>query len=156
LGQDGSLIGFGGKNTQIDGFMPKSVSRDGGKTWQVSKTGFRPLGSGQRPSVIRLASGRLFFVADFFDKKKLGPAGAGAFVALSDDDGETWKTRQLPNIVTVGYTTATQAPNGVIYIVTSKNQPAVHIELNEAWVLEGGTEASEGFGRKGHSGEVWT
>ena len=156
LGQDGSLIGFGGKNTQIDGFMPKSVSRDGGKTWQVSKTGFRPLGSGQRPSVIRLASGRLFFVADLFDKKKLGPAGAGAFVALSDDDGETWKTRQLPNIVTVGYTTATQAPNGVIYIVTSKNQPAVHIELNETWVLEGGTEASEGFGRKGHSGEVWT
>lgn len=140
IGKDGSLIGFGGKNSNIDGFMPKVVTRDGGKTYQESKTQFRPLGSGQRPSVIRLASGRLFFVADLFDKKKLGPEGAGAFVALSDDDGATWKTRQLPNIVTVGYTTATQAPNGVIHIVTSKNQPPLHIELNEAWVLEGGPE----------------
>ena len=141
LGKDGSLIGFGGKNTNLDGFMPKAVTRDGGKTYEKSKTPFQPLGSGQRPSVVRLASGRLFFVADLFDKKKLGPNGAGAFVALSDDDGITWKTRQLPNLVTVGYTTATQAPNGVIHIVTSKNLPAVHIELNEAWVLEGGPES---------------
>jgi formylglycine-generating enzyme required for sulfatase activity len=147
IGKDGSLIGFGGKNSNIDGFMPKAVSRDGGRTYQTSKTSFRPLGSGQRPSVIRLASGRLFFVADLFDKKKLGPQGAGAFVALSDDEGETWKTRQLPNIVTVGYTTATQAPNGVIHIVTSKNDPALHIELNEAWVLQGGTADPEARGQ---------
>jgi hypothetical protein len=119
--------------------MPKAVSRDGGKTYEKSKTPFRPLGSGQRPSLIRLASGRLFFVADLFDKKKLGPKGAGAFVALSDDDGETWKTRQLPGITTVGYTTATQAPNGVIHIVTSKNAPDLHIELNERFVLDGPT-----------------
>ena len=91
--------------------------------------------------MLRLASGKLFFVADLFDKKKLGPKGAGAFVALSDDDGVTWKTRQLPNLVTVGYTTATQAPNGVIHVVTSKNDPPVHIELNEAWVIQGGPES---------------
>jgi hypothetical protein len=138
VGKDGSLIGFGGKNTNLDGFMPKAISHDGGKTYAVSKTPFQPLGSGQRPSIIRLASGRLFFVADLFDKKKLGPKGAGAFVALSDDDGETWKTRQLPGFTTVGYTTATQGPNGVIHIITSKNGPDWHIELNEAWVLNGG------------------
>jgi len=142
IGKDGSLIGFGGKNSQIDGFMPKAVSRDGGTTWEKSKTPFRPLGSGQRPSVIRLASGKLFFVADLFDKKKLGANGAGAFVALSDDDGDTWQTRRLPDLVTVGYTTATQAPNGVIHIVTSKSDPAVHIVLNESWVLEGGPPAA--------------
>ncbi len=141
LGKDGSLIGFGGKNTNLDGFMPKAITRDGGRTYEKSKTPFQPLGSGQRPSVLRLASGQLFFVADLFDKKKLGPAGAGAFVALSDDEGVTWSKRQLPGLVTVGYTTATQAPNGVIHIVTSKNQPAVHIELNEAWVREGGAES---------------
>jgi antitoxin component YwqK of YwqJK toxin-antitoxin module len=45
----------------------------------------------------------------------------------------------------VGYTTATQAPNGVIHIVTSKNQPDLHIELNEAWVLEGGAGAAAAF-----------
>jgi hypothetical protein len=118
--------------------MPKAISRDGGRSYEKSKTPFRPLGSGQRPSIVRLASGRLFFVADLFDKKKLGSKGAGAFVALSDDDGETWTTRQLPAVTTVGYTTATQAPNGVIHLVTSKNRPDLHIELNEAWVLQGG------------------
>jgi hypothetical protein len=142
LGKDGSLIGFGGKNTNIDGFMPKAITRDGGKTYEKSKTPFQPLGSGQRPSVIRLASGRLFFVADLFDKKKLGAKGAGAFVALSDDDGETWTKRQLPGLMTVGYTTATQTPNGVIHVVTSKNAPPVHIELNEAWVRDGGPESA--------------
>ena len=143
LGKDGSLIGFGGKNSNIDGFMPKAISRDGGKTWEKSKTPFRPLGSGQRPSAIRLASGRLFFVADLFDKKRLGSEGAGAFVALSDDDGETWKTRRLPDVITVGYTTAAQGPDGVIHVVTSKNKPDLEIELNEAWVLRGGPPAAD-------------
>jgi len=151
VGKDGSLIGFGGKNTELEGFMPKAVSRDGGKTWEKSKTPFRPLGSGQRPSVVRLASGRLFFVADLFDKKKLGPQGAGAFVALSDDDGETWKTRQLPGVITVGYTTATQGPNGVIHIVTSKTNPDLHIEMNEAWVLQGGPESADAFAPPGRA-----
>jgi hypothetical protein len=48
----------------------------------------------------------------------------------------------LPGIVTVGYTTATQAPNGVIHVVTSKSSPPVHIELNQQWVLNGGPEAA--------------
>jgi hypothetical protein len=153
IGKDGALLGFGGKNSNIEGFMPKAVSRDRGKTYEKSKTPFQPLGSGQRPSIIRLASGKLFFVADLFDKKKLGPTGAGAFVALSEDDGETWTTRQLPGIVTVGYTTATQAPNGVIHIVTSKNPPPLHIELNEKWVLDGGPELSEPVGQYRLQGE---
>jgi hypothetical protein len=141
IAKDGSLLGFGGKNTNLDGFMPKSRSRDGGKTWEITRTPFQPLGSGQRPSVIRLASGRLFFVADLFGRKTPGPKGDGAFVALSDDDGETWKTRTLPGLKTVGYVTATQAPNGVIHIVTSKSDPERHIELNETWVFEGGPES---------------
>lgn len=149
LGKDGSLIGFGGKNSAIDGFMPVSVSTDGGKTYQQHKTPFQPLGSGQRPSVIRLASGRLFFVADLFGRKTPGPKGDGAFVALSDDDGLTWKTRPLPGIKTVGYVTATQAPNGVIHVVTSKSEPERHIELNEQWVFDGGGEMPAYHGMEG-------
>lgn len=129
--------------------MPVSVSTDGGKTYQLHKTPFQPLGSGQRPSVIRLASGRLFFVADLFGRKTPGPKGDGAFVALSDDDGATWKTRELPGIKTVDYVTATQAPNGVIQVVTSKSQPERHIELNERWVLEGGPETPAYGGTSG-------
>jgi formylglycine-generating enzyme required for sulfatase activity len=139
VGRDGSLIGYGGKNTNIEGFMPKSVSRDGGKTYVNSKTPFGPLNSGQRPSLIRLASGRLFLVADTFASKP-GPRKPGAYVALSDDDGATWTRRDLPGISTVGYVTATQGANGVIHIVTSKTGPELHIEINEAWVKEGGPE----------------
>ena len=47
----------------------------------------------------------------------------------SDDDGETWKTRDLPAISTVGYVTATQARNGLIEIVTSKTGPELQIEM---------------------------
>jgi hypothetical protein len=37
IGKDGSLIGFGGKNSAIDGSRPVSVSTDGGKTYQQHK-----------------------------------------------------------------------------------------------------------------------
>ena len=99
--------------------------------------------------MIRLESGRLFFVADLFGRKTSGPKGDGAFVALSDDDGRTWKTRPIPGIKTVGYVTATQAPNGVIHIVTSKSEPERHIELNEQWVFEGGPETAAYGGMEG-------
>jgi formylglycine-generating enzyme required for sulfatase activity len=130
LGRDGSLIGYGGKNSNIDGFMPKVISTDGGKTYTASKTDFNPLGGGERPSIIRLASGRLLFVADAH------PRGSGAYIALSDDDGESWHRRDLPDVDTVGYVTATQGFDGLIHIVTSKTKPALlHIALDEAWVL---------------------
>lgn len=141
LGRDGKLIGFGGKNSNIDGFMPVSISRDGGKTYQELKTEFIPLGSGQRPSVIRLSSGKLFFVADAFTAKSKTPGAKheGAYVALSDDDGQTWIRRDLPaDIKTVGYTTATQGKNGIIHVVTSKNKPNYELELNESWIQQGG------------------
>ncbi len=139
LGKDGSIIGYGGKNSNIEGTMPLSVSRDGGKTYEKSKTEFKPLAGGQRPSIIRLQSGRLFFVADTLSSRVPGGRQA-SYVALSDDEGKTWQRRDLPIASTVGYVTATQAPNGVIHIVTSKTKPAfLHIELNETWVQQGGS-----------------
>jgi hypothetical protein len=48
--------------------------------------------------------------------------------------------RDLPGISTVGYVTAAQGPNGLIHIVTSKTGPELHIEMNEAWILNGGPE----------------
>jgi hypothetical protein len=143
LGKDGSIIGYGGKNSNIDGFMPKSISTDGGKTYANSKTEFMPLAGGQRPSLIRLQSGRLFFVADTLSSRVPGGRNA-SFVALSDDEGATWTRRELPIKSTCGYVTATQTPNGVIHIVTSKTKPApLHIELNEAWCLKGGEPTAE-------------
>ena len=137
LAKNGDLLGYGGKNSNIEGRMPLATSSDGGKTWKKSKTPFDILASGERPSVIRLASGRLFFVADYNPKVQKHIHKDGSYVALSDDDGKTWKMRKLPeDIVTVGYTTATQGQDGTIHVITSKNKPNDYeIELNEAWVL---------------------
>src|SRR6202034_2004789 len=80
--------------------------------------------------------GRLFFVADFNPHNEKHIHKDGAYVALSDDDGKTWKQKRLPaDILTVGYVTSTQGPDGLIHIVTSKNTVNYEIELNEAWVL---------------------
>src|SRR4051794_10071459 len=48
--RDGRILGMGGKNAHIDGYMPRSISSDGGKTYHVSRTPFPALTSGQRPS----------------------------------------------------------------------------------------------------------
>jgi hypothetical protein len=99
IAQGRGILGIGGKNTNIDGFMPQTISHDGGKTWQVSRSPFPALSSNQRPTVLRLASGRLFFAADWQSREGKQPAGItrhGAFVALSDDEGRTWKMKTLP------------------------------------------------------------
>jgi len=146
--RDGRILGVGGKNTQIDGYMPRSISRDGGKTYEVSRTPFPALTSGQRPCILRLASGRLFFASDFQNKQGEKPPAiteSGCFIALSDDDGETWRIKKLIDTQrgnklndTLGYCVARQAPNGLIHIITSRTRPSVHFELNEAWILSGG------------------
>jgi len=146
--KDGSILGMGGKNTNIDGFMPKSISTDGGKRWKVSKTPFPSFGSNQRPSVLRLASGRLLFACDFQKRGGAQPKGItrrGALVAMSDDEGKTWRIRKLigtqqherdrPWGRTIGYSAARQAPNGMIHLITTMNRPCLHFEFNEAWVL---------------------
>ncbi|WP_438479718.1 SUMF1/EgtB/PvdO family nonheme iron enzyme [Oleiharenicola lentus] len=165
--KDGRILGMGGKSSDLDGFMPKVFSSDGGKTWSAPvKTVFPAMGGNQRPVILRLKSGRLFFASDFQQILKLNPPPAtvtqhGAFVALSDDEGETWHIKRLdlalphevtriPQVTrewsgtipenfhdlgTIGYSAAVQAPNGVIHLLTSMNHPSQHFELNEAWIL---------------------
>ena len=152
--RDGSILGMGGKNTDIDGFMPGAISRDGGRTWEVFRTNFCSLGANQRPSLLRLASGRLFFAGDFQRRDGFQPPGIserGAYVALSTDEGSTWITKRLPGAQmhenskvadamggeTIGYSVARQGPNGIIHLVTTMNHPCLHFEMNEAWIMEG-------------------
>jgi hypothetical protein len=147
--KDGRLLGMGGKNSDLGGFMPKVISADGGKTWVKSKTPFSPLSFNQRPSVLRLTSGRLFMAGDFQPNKgERSPVitNSGAYVALSDDQGETWRTKLIPvaqphedervqQAPTLGYSAAQQAPNGLIHLITTMNDPCLHFEMNEAWIL---------------------
>ena len=146
--KDGSILGMGGKNTNIDGYMPKVISKDGGRTWLKSKTPFCWQGNNQRPSVLRLAGGRLFFAADFQCTKGNEPktiTRRGTYVALSDDEGRTWRIKNLPGAQsherglmngagTLGYSAARQAPNGVIHLIGTMTRPCLHFAMNEAWI----------------------
>jgi hypothetical protein len=147
--KDGSILGMGGKNSDINGFMPKVISRDGGKTWEKSRTPFAALSSNQRPSLLRLASGQLFFAGDFQDREGRQPGGIkerGSYVALSEDEGQTWTIKPLLGAqphedgklasATIGYSAARQAPNGVLHLITTMNRPNLHFEMNEAWILD--------------------
>jgi hypothetical protein len=155
--EDGRILGMGGKNTDIDGFMPKAVSRDGGKTYEVSKTPFPRIGSNQRPTILRLRSGRLFFASDFIllnnGSQPEGLDQLGSYAALSEDEGETWHIKRLIGAQpherqsiadrmkgpTLGYAVATQGPNGMIHLIATMTNPCLHFEMNEAWILDGPT-----------------
>lgn len=153
--KNGSILGMGGKTTDIDGYMPKAISHDGGKTWAVSKTPFPALGVNQRPSLLRLQNGRLLFAGDFQKRFNIAPDGVkerGCYVALSTDDGNTWRIKKLPGTQphekpefqsdpdTLGYSALKQAPNGMIHLITTMNTPCLHFEFNEAWVMSDAAE----------------
>jgi hypothetical protein len=151
LDDRGDLLSIGGKNASVDGWSPENVSTNWGESWSVSSaSSFPPLSSAQRPSLIRLADGNLFFVSDAYLNKVNRPPpegwkfGNSCFVAISTNKGASWRVKplpvQLPNhergvVGTLGYVTARQAPNGVIHILTTETQPCLHYELNEAWVF---------------------
>jgi len=160
--KDGSFLSLGGKNTDIDGYMPFSISHDRGRTWESFKSPFPRTSTRQRPAALRLASGRIFFASDA-QRNVDGwqPEDfpfRGAFVALSDDEGQTWHIKRLdaaphcqyhdvPEWLreldhsnwhhdgTIGYAVAAQSPNGLIHLLLSSTQPNRHFEFNEAWIL---------------------
>jgi len=97
---DGRLMAFG-RGNDIQGKMPKSVSDNMGETWDYHPSMFPPIGGGQRPVLMRLNEGPLFFasftgsrkepeympIIDETEKKRLV---TGLFAAVSFDEGETW------------------------------------------------------------------
>lgn len=151
--KDGRLLAMGGKNSDIDGYMPKSISSDRGDSWEISKTTFPACSSGQRPCIIRLQSGRLLMCGDYQTKEGARPKDAkdhewGSYVAYSEDEGETWKIKKLwgtqnrkntpwqfGGAHTIGYSVCRQSQDGLIHIITSNNHPCLHLCFNEAWLL---------------------
>ena len=150
LDKKGTLLSMGGKNADIDGWNVQNISHDWGETWSKGTASpFPPLGSAQRPCMIRLASGNLLYVTDsYMHKKNIAPPsgwkyGNDCVVGISKDNGKTWHIKPLPvglpqhhrpPHMSIGYSTVRQAPNGIIHILTSTNYPPIHYELNEAWI----------------------
>lgn len=150
--KDGSILALGGKNTDIDGYMPAAVTKDGGDSYQVYKTCFPAMNSGQRPSILRLSSGKLAMCGDYQTKRDVKPGDmqnkAGSYVAWSDDEGVTWHFKQLwgtqrrkrspeqfGGASTIGYSVMKQSPDGLIHLVCSNVHPLLHLCFNEAWLL---------------------
>jgi hypothetical protein len=149
LGDGKTLLSIGGKNAAVNEMTPQNRSTDWGATWSESTaSAFPALGGNQRPSLIRLANGHLCFVTDSYHRKKDAPPqawtqGAGTFIALSKDDGVTWRFKRLPVELpheadrargTLGYATVAQGPNGLIHVLATMTHPCLHYELNEAWI----------------------
>ena len=95
LDDKGDLLSIGGKNASVNGWSPENFSTNWGASWSTSVASpFPPLGSAQRPSLIRLADGNLFFVSDAYLHKLQRPPpdgwkfGNGCFVAISTNNGD--------------------------------------------------------------------
>jgi len=153
---DGRLMALG-RERDIDGKMPMSISGDMGKTWEYSPSEFPPVSWGQRAVLLRLKEGPLFF-ASFCNKMMLTNASgrqhqvSGLFGAVSFDEGKTWPHKRLltddgpphevgslngepiimspHNTESVGYLTVCQTPDGVINLLTSRQ----HYAFNLKWL----------------------
>ena len=150
LDDKGTLLSIGGKNAATNGWSPQNISTNYGEAWgQSFPSAFPPLGTAQRPSLIKLASGNLLYVGESYLHKidRAAPKdwkfGDSCFVALSTNNGASWHIKPLPvqlpghqrtNHPTLGYVTARQGANGVIHILSTVTQPCLHYELNEAWI----------------------
>jgi formylglycine-generating enzyme required for sulfatase activity len=153
------IVSFG-RRDKVKAPLLRSVTYDLGKTWTYSASTVEEIGSGQRPSLLRLQDGSLF-LASFTKGMELTDAVGvrrtvrGLYVALSDDDGVTWKHRRLvtddkpprkydggawtkefelgpETAEPKGYITSIQARNGIIHLISS----ALHYEFNPAWIRE--------------------
>lgn len=153
---DGRLFALG-RERNIDGMMPTSVSSDMGKTWTFYASEFQPVSWGQRSVLLRLKEGPIFFAS--FGKRMMVTSTAGKqheisglFGAASYDDGKTWPNKRLVtddgpprqiaslnghlitmsphNTESVGYLAVCQTPDGVIHLLTSRQ----HFAFNLKWL----------------------
>ncbi len=167
---DGRLFALG-RGENVDGWMPASVSSDMGKTWTAGPSVLPPITSGQRPTLLRLREGPLFFAsftANLNDPKPVPDDQrpprhiSSIFGAVSFDEGKTWPVRR---IITDGgpdhagktlddgpirMSADSSEPQG--YLSACQDADGVihlissinHYAFNLAWLKEGTTEPPKG------------
>lgn len=135
----GHLVAYcrrgGGYGAEEKGYLVRSESHDGGRTWVEGKDSRFP-NPNAAVDFLKLASGRLLLVYNDSLNRRT-PLTA----ALSSDDDATWPTRR--NIVEgpgdFGYPNAFQARDGRIHVVfTSERRTVInHAVLDEDWIEKG-------------------
>ncbi len=136
--------------------MPRYVSKDEGRTWtKGTPTPFPKASVGNLLRVLTLKSGATLLVtADNFRPTLVADRMGDALVALSDDEGKTWK--HVRSVPVRGGMSAAQNLDGLIYVFGSHR---ACVTFNEAWVRQGksadalgaarGAKAKEGATKKG-------
>jgi predicted neuraminidase len=125
----------GGYGPLEDGFLVRSESRDGGRTWSAGEDSPFP-NPNAAADFIKLENGHLLLVYNDNNQGQRMPLT----VALSDDNGRTWKHKR--DIVTgegsAAYPTAIQADDGKIHVMyTSHGRRQInHIVFNESAILD--------------------
>ncbi|MBE0536505.1 MAG: SUMF1/EgtB/PvdO family nonheme iron enzyme [Phycisphaerae bacterium] len=170
---DGNLMALG-RGDSINGRMPMSLSTDMGRTWTYSASEFTPISSGQRLVLMRLREGPIVLLSFTDASKGLVITDAsgrdrqafGLFAALSFDEGKTWPTKKLitpggsatldggawtrtftlddTHAEPKGYLAATQTPDGMIHLISSR----LYYRFNMAWLVTGAGSGSDS-GRQG-------
>ena len=153
----GRLLAFSREHT-VDGMMPRCISIDRGRSWELTASPFPPIFGGQRMVLLRLREGPLFFASfaeelEIVDSSGRKRKASGLFGAISRDDGETWPIRRLitddgpgrpfnggawtgrfilshSTAEPRGYLSVCQSTDGVIHLISS----ALHYAFNLAWL----------------------
>ncbi|MHC4755237.1 MAG: SUMF1/EgtB/PvdO family nonheme iron enzyme [Planctomycetota bacterium] len=155
--RNGDLMALG-RYGDIGGKMPKSISRDMGKTWTISASIFPGIGGGRRATMLRLKEGPILFSSFAKKPMKMNDGNGkenecvGMFAALSYDEGQSWAMIRLVsdgsgrkflsrkneyNTMTAtkteggGYLASCQSADGVIHIVSNR----VEYAFNLQWLL---------------------
>ncbi|MBL9216037.1 MAG: SUMF1/EgtB/PvdO family nonheme iron enzyme [Opitutaceae bacterium] len=144
-----SILAMNGRKTHIDYYMTSSTSHDRAASFVTGKTPFAWGGSNQRASLLRLRSGRLLFATDVKHSVDRSPKEfdgmQGSILAVSDDDGKTWRkkklaggqlheTRKVRGFGTIGYSVLRQGSDDLIHLITTMTEPCLHFTFNEAWL----------------------
>ena len=153
--KNGNLLALGRGNNIRDkeGIerMPVSISKDGGETWSYSASAFPPIRGGQRLVLKRLNEGPILLIS-FTPVSKDNSKPQGMYASLSYDEGKTWTPKKFItdgkhrfldggawtghfimdalHAEPKGYLAATQTPDGIIHLISSKN----HYRFNLQWL----------------------
>ncbi len=147
---DGRLIAYcrrgGGYGPTKDGWLVRSESRDGGRTWSPGEDSAFP-NPNAAVELIALRNGHLVLIYNDSMHER-----TPLTVALSTDADRTWPARRALASGKNGYAypAALQAADGRIHVVyTSDGRTVInHAVFDEAWIREGGEGRAGTGGRE--------
>jgi len=148
------------REEEVDGMMAISISNDLGKSYTYRASIFPPIGGGQSPAMLRLKEGPIFFATfagrsmgiTVTDSSGTKRKVRGLIAAISEDECKTWSNIRLlsddgpgrqavttnggcyamsqRNAEYQGYMSATQTPDGLVHLITSRQ----HYAFNLKWL----------------------